>query len=152
MKARIRVLSLLLALLMLLSLAPELKLHAAAAPADPTAKAPPVPADPAAVPTDPAQPQEDDTDLTIDFNYEKEHNVKSREEALRLTVDSQYHYTEVESKSELDAMFVKTIGGKQADFHWKKFLDRARPRHRLSAGAALLHGPGRQVHRPELRR
>ncbi|MBR6119577.1 MAG: S-layer homology domain-containing protein [Oscillospiraceae bacterium] len=73
MKARIRVLSLLLALLMLLTLVPELKLPTAAQ-AEP-----------------PAQPQGDETDLTIYFDRQTE----TFEETLRLKAEETMHLEHV---------------------------------------------------------
>lgn len=80
-----RLLSLLLAVLLLLSLAPVLPASAAGP---------------------------DDTDLTIDFNYEKEHNVKSREDALKVTADSQLHQNKANSITELERNY--------SQYLWKK--------------------------------
>ena len=94
MKARTRTLSLLLALLMLLSLGPELKLPAAAEPEPPAAEAdpaaaPPASDDPAAAPPAADDPNVD-TDMTIDFDFEKNNHVTDAASTLWRKGDEAY--------------------------------------------------------------
>ena len=92
MKRTRRTLSLLLALVMLLSILPELHLPVRA---------------------------EDETDLTIDFEYEKKYNVKSREDALLVTAESQFHDHDKEYPSQ-PITSLTDLKNRYGEFYWQK--------------------------------
>ena len=92
MKRMKRTLSLLLALAMLWSLLPEL--------------IPPARAD-------------DETDLTIDFDYEKKHNVKSREDALLVTAEAQFHDHDQEHPSQ-PITSLSDLKNRYGEYYWQK--------------------------------
>ncbi len=89
MKRMKRTLSLLLALVMLLSILPELHLPARA-----------------------ADPEEDETDITVDFEYAEKHGIQAPEDALKVEAQKLFSSSQVPSEAELRRNYDQ--------FYWRK--------------------------------
>ena len=89
MKRMKRTMSLLLALVMLLSILPELHLPARA-----------------------ADPEEDETDITVDFEYAEKHGIQAPEDAMKVEAQKLFSSNQVPSEAELRRNYDQ--------FYWRK--------------------------------